>query len=420
MSAHFAGRAPNEVIVAGAGVVGLSSAWFLQEQGVQVTVVDRVGVAGGSSWGNAGWLAPALTTPLPEPAVLASGFKALFSSSSPVYVPLRPDLDLIKFLTGFVRHSTARRWRRSMRLFAAMSEDAHAAYDTLVAGGVAEPVREADPFLVGLGSDRALKAFVTELHHVAEAGVPIKSQQLTAEEARELEPALGPGVSGAVRLEGQRFIDPGPFVHALAHAVTDRGGKIIEGVEVEQVRDLGDDGVVARTTSGELRADAILLATGSRLGDLARPFGVRQVVQAGRGYSFSVPLDQVPSGPVYFPDVRVACTPLRGRLRVAGTMEFRPTDAPLDPRRITAIIESVRHRFTGAHWDERTDEWVGARPCTSDGLPLIGPTKSPRVHVAGGHGMWGVALGALTGRYVADGMVGAATHPPIKAFNPLR
>ena len=420
MSAQFAAHPPHEVIVAGAGVVGLSTAWFLQEHGVQVTVVDRVGVAGGSSWGNAGWLAPALTTPLPEPAVLATGLRALFSSSSPVYVPLRPDLDLIRFLAGFVRHSTARQWRRSMRLFAAMSEDAHAAYDTLVAGGVPESVHHADPFLVGLGSEKALKAFTTELHHVAEAGVPITSEVLSADDVRRLEPALGPGVSGAVRLEGQRFIDPGPFVHALAHAVTDRGGKIVEGVDVQHVRDLGTDGVVVGTSSGELRADAVLLATGSRLGDLARPFGVRRVVQAGRGYSFSVPLDTLPGGPVYFPDARVACTPLRGHLRVAGTMEFRPTDAPLDPRRINAIIESVRSRFVGAHWDERHDEWVGARPCTSDGLPLIGPTRSPRVHVAGGHGMWGVALGALTGRYVADTMTGAASHTPLRAFNPLR
>ena len=109
MSAQSSGRAPRHVVVAGAGIVGLSTAWFLQERGVEVTVIDGVGVAGGSSWGNAGWLAPALTTPLPEPAVLAYGLKAVLSPSSPVYVPLRFDAGLIRFLAGFARNSTPRR-----------------------------------------------------------------------------------------------------------------------------------------------------------------------------------------------------------------------------------------------------------------------------------------------------------------------
>ncbi|SEE21221.1 NAD(P)/FAD-dependent oxidoreductase [Jiangella alba] len=419
MSAQSSGRAPRHVVVAGAGIVGLSTAWFLQERGVEVTVIDGVGVAGGSSWGNAGWLAPALTTPLPEPAVLAYGLKAVLSPSSPVYVPLRFDAGLIRFLAGFARNSTPRRWRRSMAVFAGLGRDGLAAYETLVGGGVAAEVRDADPFLVGLGSDAALRGFTTELHHIEAAGVDVAADVLGGAAARELEPALGPGVAAAVRLRGQRFIDPAVFVHALADAVVARGGKLLEGVAVDGVRDLGGE-VVVDSGSGEVRADAVVLATGARLGELARPFGVRRVVQAGRGYSFSVPLDHVPAGPVYFPDVRVACTPLRGRLRVAGTMEFRRPDAPRDPRRIAAIIESARTRLAGVRWDERTDEWVGSRPCTSDGLPLVGPTRSPRVHVAGGHGMWGVALGPLTGRHVAETLVTGQRSGQIAAFDPLR
>ncbi|PZF86746.1 NAD(P)/FAD-dependent oxidoreductase [Jiangella anatolica] len=410
----------QHVVVAGAGIVGLSTAWFLQERGVEVTVVDRAGVAGGSSWGNAGWLAPALTTPLPEPAVLRYGLKAVLSPSSPVFVPLRFDAGLIRFLAGFARHSTARRWRRSMTVFAGIGRDGLAAYETLAAGGVAAEVKDADPFLIGLGSDQALRAFTAELHHIEAAGVDVAADVLGGDAARELEPALGPGVAAAVRLHGQRFIDPAAFTHALADAVVARGGKLLEGASADGVRDLGGE-VVVRVGAGELRADAVVLATGARLGELARPFGVRRIVQAGRGYSFSVPLEHVPAGPVYFPDVRVACTPLRGRLRVAGTMEFRRPDAPLDPRRVAAIVASARTRLAGVRWDERTDEWVGSRPCTSDGLPLVGPTRSPCVHVAGGHGMWGVALGPLTGRQVAESLVtGARPAGPFAAFDPLR
>ena len=101
-------------------------------------------------------------------------------------------------------------------------------------------------------------------------------------------------------------------------------------------------------------------------------------------------------------------------------MEFRAPDAPLDPRRIQAIIAAASTMLTGIDWSARTDEWVGPRPCTSDGLPLIGRTMSSRVFVAGGHGMWGIALGPLTGKLLAQQIIGAQPDPLLLAFDPLR
>ncbi|MFP5346381.1 MAG: NAD(P)/FAD-dependent oxidoreductase, partial [Actinomycetes bacterium] len=145
-----------------------------------------------------------------------------------------------------------------------------------------------------------------------------------------------------------------------------------------------------------------------------------KVVQAGRGYSFSVPAQHVPEGPVYFPQQRVACTPLGDRLRVAGMMEFRSPDAPLDPRRIKAIVDAARPLLAGVDLDDRRDEWVGSRPCTADGLPLIGATRAAGVYVAGGHGMWGISLGPLTGRLMADLIVTGDRPAELAPFDPLR
>ena len=114
----------KRVAIVGAGMVGLSTAWFLQEQGFHVTVYERRHVAAGSSWGNAGWLTPALTAPLPEPAVLTYGARAVLSPSSPVYVPLRPDVRLLRFLAGFARHSTSRQWGVGMRAYAPLNDRA--------------------------------------------------------------------------------------------------------------------------------------------------------------------------------------------------------------------------------------------------------------------------------------------------------
>jgi D-amino-acid dehydrogenase len=189
---------------------------------------------------------------------------------------------------------------------------------------------------------------------------------------------------------------------------------------VTDVRDSGGKAVVTAAGTGARTFDAVVLATGSWLGDVARRFGVRTLVQAGRGYSFSVPIEHVPAGPVYLPAQRVACTPLGDRLRVAGMMEFRAPDAPLDPRRIAAITAATRPLLRGADFDARADEWVGPRPCTPDGLPLIGSTTSPRVYVAGGHGMWGMTLGPVTGQLLAEAISTGHQPAELAPFDPLR
>lgn len=412
--------APRRVAVVGAGMVGLSTAWFLQDRGVEVTVVDREGVAAGSSRGNAGWLTPSLSTPLPDPAVLEYGIRAVLSPASPVYVPPTLQLDLVRFAVSFARHSTARRWRRSMRALAPVNRLSLAAFDALRDGGVTGETYAAEPFLAAYRREEERRVLVEELQHVAEAGQDVELDLLTGEEARRLEPALSEEVGAAVVLHGQRFINPRVFVQRLADAVRERGGQIRERTPVTRVVDR-PDGVRLLGTAGDVgRFDAVVLANGTWLGELARPFGVRTLVQAGRGYSFNIPVEHLPAGPVYLPAQRVACTPLGDRLQVAGMMEFRRPDAPLDPRRIQAIVDAARPMLRGADFSDRRDEWVGSRPCTPDGLPLIGPTTSRRVHVAGGHGMWGIALGPVTGRLVAETLTTGRTPPELTPFDPLR
>jgi D-amino-acid dehydrogenase len=265
---------------------------------------------------------------------------------------------------------------------------------------------------------------VEELQHLQAAGQDVKYDLINGHEARAAEPALSSSVAAAVRLHDQRYLNPPEFTAGLATAVHDRGGEVLDGAAVRDIRDQGD-GVVVEVESGEERRfDAVVLATGAWLGELARRWGVRRVVQAGRGYSFSVAADPLPSGPVYFPTQRIACTPLTTptgpRLRVAGMMEFRRPDAPLDRRRIEAIVAAARPLLNGVDLDRRQDEWVGSRPCTTDGLPLIGATRSPRVYAAGGHGMWGVALGPLTGQLLAERIVTGVNPAELVPFDPLR
>ena len=128
-------------------MVGLSTAWFLQEHGVEVTVLDREGVAAGSSWGNAGWLTPGIATPLPEPAVLKYGLRAVLSPSSPVYVPPSADPKFLKFVTGFTRNSTMKAWKKAMGSLVPVNDLSLAELRPAADGGVQADTREAKSFL---------------------------------------------------------------------------------------------------------------------------------------------------------------------------------------------------------------------------------------------------------------------------------
>lgn len=415
MSVH-----PRSVAVVGAGMVGLATAWFLQESGAEVTVYEQDVVAAGASWGNAGWLTPSLTAPLPEPAVLRYGLRAVLSPRSPVYVPPRADARLLRFLARFARNSTPGRWRRGMTAYVPLNERALEAFDALAAGGVEAVTHRASPFLALYRTERERSGLLAELQAIRDSGQSeVVFGQLTGEQARALEPVLTDRVGAGVQLYGQRYLHPPEFVGALAASVRARGGEVLEGSGVRSVRET-PQGVVLDLGDRERRHDAVIVATGAWSERLTRRFGVREPVQAGRGYSFSVPVERMPGGPLYFPQQRVAVTPLGDRLRVAGMMEFRRPDAPLDARRIDAVVDAVRPFLAGVDLDDRQDEWVGSRPVTGDGLPLIGRTSSERVFVAGGHGMWGIALGPVTGMLLAEAVLKGETPEVLRPFDPLR
>ncbi|UGS35660.1 D-amino acid dehydrogenase 1 [Capillimicrobium parvum] len=400
-------------------MVGLSCAWFLQEAGVDVVVLDRTGVAAGASWGNAGWLSPALTVPLPEPAVLRYGLKAMADHRSPLYVPARVDPRLWRFLLEFSRHCTPRRWRSGMAAYRSLNEQALAAFDQLEAGGVRARSQPASIF-AAFARDREAEGLLDELRLVAGTGQQIEIELLTGNQARERQPLLSDAVTLAVDVRSQRFINPGAYVAALADSVRARGGQIREGVTVHALRDAKPGVLVETDGAAPLHGEAAVIATGSWMPQLAAPHGVRTLVQAGRGYSFSVETDPPAEGPLYFPGARVACTPVDGRMRIAGMMEFRRADDPLDARRIGVIEAATRPLLQGVDWSSRRDEWVGPRPVTPDGLPLIGATSTKGIFVAGGHGMWGITLGPLTGRLLAHQITTGRTPVEIVPFNPLR
>jgi len=413
-------HAPSRVAIVGAGAVGLATGWFLQGQGVKVTVFDKTGVAAGSSWGNAGWLTPGLVAPLPDPSVLRYGIKAVLSPASPVYIPPTLHWGLLAFLARFARNSTTSRWRQAMDQLVPINDMALECFDELAAGGVAEPTHKTDQFIAAFRTPNERRGMLEELQHIQNAGQQLDFAAVDGDQLREMEPNLSPEIGAGLLLRSQRFVNPGAYVDSLAQSFIERGGEIVTGIEITAVNRRGAETLLTMSDGDTANFDVAVIASGTWLNKLGRAHGVRMHVQAGRGYSFSSPIDPEPQNPIYFPTQRVACTPLGNRLRVAGMMEFRSPSAPLDPRRIAAIIAATRPLLRNIDLSDRHDEWVGSRPCTADGLPLIGESATPGVYVAGGHGMWGITLGPVTGKLLAQQIVAGVTPNTLRPFDPLR
>jgi D-amino-acid dehydrogenase len=407
---------PRSAIVVGAGVVGLSTAWFLQERGVDVTVVDRTGVAAGASWGNAGWISPALTIPLNSPAVLRYALRSLRDPAAPVHIPFTADSALASFLIQFAANCRRSTWRRAVRANVPLNEECIEAFDVLIANGVDAPVTDT-PITAVFRTTEEAERMMRELRVLENAGQTMNVTGLTGEALREQVPLASPAIAAGLSINGQRFVDPGRFVQALGRSVVERGATM-QTLEVRGVFSSGNGAAVYPHSGKPLTADTAVIATGAWLSRLAGG-RVRVPVQAGRGYSFTVPVDRPIPGPIYLPDVRVACTPYHGALRVSGTMEFRAPHDPVIPDRVGAIVASASPLLEGVRWAERSDIWVGPRPVTPDGRALSGEI-SRGVYVAGGHGMWGLAHGPVTGRLLAEQITTGKQPEALCEFDPLR
>ncbi len=417
-------RQGGRAAVVGAGIVGLSVAWFLQERGFEVTVLDSRGVAGGASAGNAGWVTPGMVSPLPEPGVLGYALRSLARRDSPLRVAPTALPGIARFLATFALNCTQAKWQRGVASLAGTAALAMDSYDLLKRGGVAAGLRPAAVVMAFRDTAEA-RPVEHELRATGAAGKGYRVSELSQRELREERSVLSARARYGLRLTGQGYLDPLAYTQSLAESFRSRGGQIRSGVRIDAVRPaigprLTVTGTAAEADAVEADFDVVVLAAGAWLSRLAEPVGVRLPLAAGRGYSFTVKTATPLAGPLYLPSLRIACTPVAAGMRLAGTMEFRSPDAPLDRRRIDAIIRSAQDYLEGADWGSISEVWVGPRPVTADGLPLIGATSLPGVYAAGGHGMWGMTLGPVTGRLLAEYIATGDRPAELRDFDPCR
>jgi D-amino-acid dehydrogenase len=411
-----AGGEPSpDVIVIGGGIVGAACAHELAGRGASVTVLERLGGWGeGCSWGNAGLIVPSHSRPIAAPEALRSGLGWMLRRDSPFGLRLRPSL--APWLVRYLRASTARRAAAGERLQRGLAQEGLAVLRELEAEGV-------DAGLAVRGCLSVHTSAHAQEHAQAEAGSEtgraLGAEVLGAAQARALEPALTDAVRAGVLFPHEAQVDPGRLVRSLGAAAEARGVRLLTGARATGLR-TAPGGVTVETEDGPLRAGHVVVAAGAWSGQLAKRVGVTLPLQGGKGYAVEyAPADAPLRMPLYLHDHRCVATPMGDRTRVTGGLLLDGLDEREDPRRVAAIERAARAAIGVAAAPKLS--WKGLRPCTPDGLPVIGAhPRAPRVVFATGHGMLGVTLGPLTGRMVAGAVGGEPPHPGLAQLAPDR
>jgi D-amino-acid dehydrogenase len=288
-------------------------------------------------------------------------------------------------------------------------------YDGLVSDGVDFEMSSAGTLFLYLHGEKGEVA-LRNLDVMREFGYELPTSAASGPALRSLDPAIGDGVESGFLLAGERAVQPASLVHGLADRLRRMDVEIREGTPVVDFRLTGDRVEAVRTTSDEQPCSAVVVAAGAWSTGLLKRLGMRLPMIAGKGYSGSVKPTTVPRTPAYLGEAKVGVTPFGSRLRVAGTMELSGLNTVFDQRRLKAVLRSATHYLAPWPADSVRDQWVGMRPLTSDGLPVLGPVPGwDNAHVATGHSMLGVTLGPATGQALAqtllEGSVAATMRP---------
>lgn len=411
-----------QIGIIGGGIIGLSTAYYLQQAGHQVTIIDQSDLKDGCSVGNAGMIVPSHIIPLAAPGMISKGLRWMFNSTSPFYVKPRLDVDLLKWGFQFYKHATAGHVKKSIPALKELSLYSKARYQQLA---------KELPFDFGYHERGLLMLYQTkEVEHEESETARIANDHgiqahiLSTEAVQHLEPEVKVNVRGGVYFPGDAHITPQALVTQLIQLLKDRGVQFLTHTLVKDFAIEKQEIKKVVTDKGEHPFDEVVLATGSWSGEVAARLKINLPMQAGKGYSFTIQnVEKNIRIPSIFLEARVAVTPMGTTLRFGGTMEITGVDHTISMNRVKGIVDSIPRYYPEMKvaMPKQTEVWYGLRPCSPDGLPYIGRSrKIKNLIFATGHAMMGLSLGPGTGKIVADLITGATPEVPLTAFVPER
>jgi D-amino-acid dehydrogenase len=396
-----------KVIVLGAGVIGVASAWYLALAGHEVTVVDRRAEPGmETSFANGGQISAGHAEPWANPGLLPKILRWLGREDAPLLFRPRADWAQWKWGFGFLRECLPGRFERNTRALAglagysrerlrALRSSTGIRYDSLARG-----------ILHFCTEERDFEALAR--HAEAMRALGVRREQKSAAECLAIEPALyGAGVVGGVFTPEDESGDAHAFTQALAHLCVEKGVQFETGKTVQAIRASADRVEEIALGDRALRGDAYVVALGSYSPLLLRPLGIRIPVYPLKGYSITLSLgsaeaEAAPAVSLTDEAHKIVISRLGNRLRAAGTAELTGYDTTINEVRCAAIVRRLRHLFPRLAGIEPAHRWAGLRPATPNNVPLIGRTRLRNLYLNTGHGTLGWTLACGSGALLAD------------------
>ena len=411
----------KEVVIIGGGIIGLSCAYYLIQEGHQVTVIDKGDINSGASFVNAGYVSPSHFIPLSAPGIITQGIKWMFNSSSPFYVKPRLDSDFLKWAWAFKKSATNAHVEKSIPV---LKES------LILSRNLFQEIKNSNEFDFQFERKGLLIAYQTEKAgeeewNVGKRGIEegLKVKNLSPSEVKKMEPNVDFNIKGAVFFEDDAHMTPEEYMHKMYAYLMTKGVTFYTNEEVVDLQVSNQKITEITTNDRTIKADEVVLAAGSWTPLLAEKLGINLLVQAGKGYRINVARETGITIPTILSEAKVAITPMNGFTRFAGTMEIAGINHKINKVRVKAIAAASSSFYKGLKFsnEEIKDATSGLRPCSPDGIPFIGKSSNcNNLTFATGHAMMGWGLGPITGKMVSEIISDKKTSLNLNAFHPDR
>ena len=412
----------KSILIIGGGIVGLCSAYFLQKEGHQVTLIDKSNITSGASFVNAGFITPSHIIPLAAPGMIAQGIKWMFDSTSPFYIKPRFDIDFFRWAWYFHKSSTKAKVEKAIPIIKDINLLSRGLFEAMKSSGELGDFHLERRGLLMLYKTDAAYQHELEVSKKADF-LGLEVSELNKSELHKMEPNVKIDAEGAIHYECDAHTTPTEFMPKLLKYLKSVGVVIRTEEEVVDlsVRNGKIDHIT--TTKNRYTADELVLAAGSWSGMLSKKLHIKLPMQAGKGYRIDVARPTGISIPSILLEAKMAVTPMQGFTRFAGTMEFSGINAVIRKERVLALANGVAKFYPELKITEEeiAEAKTGMRPVSPDGLPYIGRSKSvENLTFATGHAMMGWSLGPATGKLVSEIIDGKRTSMDLSAFDPNR
>ena len=407
------------VAIIGAGIVGVSTAIWLQRAGHDVIVIDRAGPAEGTSQGNGGVLASVAMVPVTGPGLVKKAPGMLFDPNQPLFLRWGYLPKLAPWLIRYLKHANADDTRRIASAVASIVGDSLSEHQSLAKGTGAEHWIVPSDYLFAY-NDRAHfegEAFTWSLRKAN----GFDWDELDGPELRAYDPVFADTLDFGIRLKDHgRIADPGQYVRDLAKHMTEQGGRLL----LVDVTDIAvENGQVTGVRAGGevISCDAAVLATGVWSGPLAKKLGISVPLESERGYHIEFWEPSImPKSPTMVASGKFVVTPMDGRLRMAGVVEFGGLDAAPSDAPFALLRKAGLAAFPGLTFAKETT-WMGHRPAPADSIPVIGEVPGAKGAYTGfGHHHIGLTGGPKTGRILSQLISGQKPNLDLGAYSPAR